>query len=444
MKYCEVDLETQLRECIDMKRILVAVVLIVSVAFAVTGCQTTEKAIETEEIIGTEIVVVTGYGDGEGNQVNFQSAYEAWELETGNVVVDNSGIVDEEWKASVIESFETDTQPDVLFYFVGSAADDLIENEDVVSIEEIREVYPDYGSNMKDILLPVSSYDGEQYTVPISGYWEGLYVNEVVLEAAGVEVPGADYTWDEFLEDCQKIQEAGYTPIAASLSQVPHYWFEFLVFNEGDIENHTDTPISIDDEVALKWAEGLDGFIELYDLGYFPSDTLTITDTEAVQMFLDGEAAFLIDGSWKVSYITENAEDIEDFTVTYVPGDNDRKATDIIGGLSMGYYITREAWEDEEKREVAVSFVMAMTTDEVVSSFGQTAVTALENGVIISNDMNGLEVSAITMTAGATGVAEATQDGIHTTQSSALFASIPDIVLGNMTSLEAIESALGL
>ncbi|MFI3208816.1 MAG: ABC transporter substrate-binding protein [Eubacteriales bacterium] len=427
-----------------MKRILVAVVLIVSVAFAVTGCQTTEKAIETEEIIGTEIVVVTGYGDGEGNQVNFQSAYEAWELETGNVVVDNSGIVDEEWKASVIESFETDTQPDVLFYFVGSAADDLIENEDVVSIEEIREVYPDYGSNMKDILLPVSSYDGEQYTVPISGYWEGLYVNEVVLEAAGVEVPGADYTWDEFLEDCQKIQEAGYTPIAASLSQVPHYWFEFLVFNEGDIENHTDTPISIDDEVALKWAEGLDGFIELYDLGYFPSDTLTITDTEAVQMFLDGEAAFLIDGSWKVSYITENAEDIEDFTVTYVPGDNDRKATDIIGGLSMGYYITREAWEDEEKREVAVSFVMAMTTDEVVSSFGQTAVTALENGVIISNDMNGLEVSAITMTAGATGVAEATQDGIHTTQSSALFASIPDIVLGNMTSLEAIESALGL
>lgn len=427
-----------------MKRILVAVVLIVSVAFAVTGCQTTEKAIETEEIIGTEIVVVTGYGDGDGNQVNFQSAYEAWELETGNIVVDNSGIVDEEWKASVIESFETDTQPDVLFYFVGSAADDLIENEDVVSIEEIREVYPDYGSNMKDILLPVSSYDGEQYTVPISGYWEGLYVNEVVLEAAGVEVPGADYTWDEFLEDCQKIQEAGYTPIAASLSQVPHYWFEFLVFNEGDIENHTDTPISIDDEVALKWAEGLDGFIELYDLGYFPSDTLTITDTEAVQMFLDGEAAFLIDGSWKVSYITENAEDIEDFTVTYVPGDNDRKATDIIGGLSMGYYITREAWEDEEKREVAVSFVMAMTTDEVVSSFGQTAVTALENGVIISNDMNGLEVSAITMTAGATGVAEATQDGIQTTQSSALFASIPDIVLGNMTSLEAIESALGL
>jgi raffinose/stachyose/melibiose transport system substrate-binding protein len=38
-------------------------------------------------------------------------------------------------------------------------------------------------------------------------------------------VPGADTTWEEFLDDCEKIKNAGYTPIAAALGNIPHYWW---------------------------------------------------------------------------------------------------------------------------------------------------------------------------------------------------------------------------
>lgn len=75
----------------------------------------------------------------------------------------------------------------------------------MVSIEEIREEYPDYASNMKDDMIPASPADGVQYAVPFYGYWEGLYCNKSVLEEAGVEIPTADTTWDQFLESCQKI-----------------------------------------------------------------------------------------------------------------------------------------------------------------------------------------------------------------------------------------------
>lgn len=403
----------------------------VGVSFMLSGCS---KKVE--------LVVATSYAGTDGNQVNFQTAYEAWEADTGHTVIDESNSVNEEWKASILDSFEDGTEPDVLFYFVGNDADDLIAEGKVVSIETIQEEYPEYASNMKADLLPESTYDGEKYTIPVNGYWEGLYVNEEVIEAAGVEVPDKDYTWDEFLEDCQKIADAGYTPIAVSLEEVPHYWFEFLVYNQGAVANHTELPSDSDDEVALKWVAGLDSLKDLYEFGFLPEDTLSITDEEAVQMLLNDEAAFLIDGSWKISYFAENADDIENFSVTYVPGDNERNATDIIGGLSMGYYITTKAWEDEDIRDAAVSFVMAMTTDEVVSSFGQTAVTALSNGVISSSEMNGLELSAISMTAGATGVSAATQDGLSTEERTELFASIPDIVTGKLTALEAIEAAL--
>lgn len=388
-----------------------------------------------------ELNVVTSYAGDDSNKENFQNAVAAYEEATGNTVMDGSATSSEEWKAKVMADFETGSEPDVLFYFTGSDSDKLIEGQKVVSIETIREEYPDYASNMKDDLLPASTVDGEQYAVPVNGYWEGMFVNLAVLEDAGVEVPGADYTWEQFLEDCEKIKDAGYTPIAASLQEIPHYWFEFVVYNEGSVENHLDVPETADDEVALKWADGLDDIKVLYEKGYFPTNTLTATDAETAQLMIDDEAAFMIDGNWKISFFNDNAADPDNFTVTYVPGSGDREATDVIGGLSMGYYITEKAWADEATREAAVEFVMAMTTDEVVSSFGVTAVTALANGTIPTDDLSSLELAAIEMTAGSTGVVGATQDGISAEVRGELFSLIQDIVTGKMTSLEAIETA---
>ena len=51
-----------------------------------------------------------------------------------------------------------------------------------------------------------------------------------------------------------------------------------------------------------KWIAGLNDMKTLYDMGFFPDNTLTASDPETVQLFADDEAAFLIDGSWKVGH----------------------------------------------------------------------------------------------------------------------------------------------
>ena len=268
-----------------------------------------------------------------------------------------------------------------------------------------------------------SPVDGKVYSVPVNGFWESLFVNKTVLDAAGVAIPGADYTWDQFLADCQKIKDAGFTPIAVSLHEIPHYWFEFMVYNQGDVASHLDMPATADDAVAAKWAAGLAALTQLYDLGYLPVNTLTATDAETVQLLADGEAAFLIDGNWKIGYFQDNcADNLDDFALTYVPGQGNREATDLIGGISMGYYITRKAWEDPEKREAAVAFVEYMTSDEVVSVFSTTSVTALKDGVIPSDDLDALQKSAIEMCAGATGLVGAVQDSLSSEARGDLFA----------------------
>jgi len=290
--------------------------------------------------------------------------------------------------------------------------------------------------------LGASPVDGKNYSVPVNGYWEGLFVNKKVLDEAGVAVPGADYTWEQFLNDCEKIKTAGFTCVAVSLQEVPHYWFEYTVFNHGSVANHLDIPKTADDAVAQKWAAGLEDIKVLYEKGYLPANTLTATDAETFQLMADHKAAFAIDGSWKIGWFQSNADDINNFTVTYVPAQGDRAATDIIGGLSMGYYITRKAWNDPEKQKACVDFVGMMTSDDVVSTFGATAVTALKKGTTPPQDADALVTAALAMTKGATGISPAVQDLLTGEARADLFANVKNVVTGKITATDAIASMI--
>ncbi len=438
----------------------VAFVLAMALCGAMFGCQSTSNAssqaapssqaessqapASSEAAKPVEITVVTSYGGDDGNRANYEAAYKAYESATGNTVKDASGTSNEEWKSKIMADFETGAEPDVLFYFNGVDANKLVQGGKVVSIDEIRKTYPDYASNMKDEWLGASPADGKNYSVPVNGYWEGLYVNKKVLKDCGVEVPGANYTWDQFLKDCEAIKAKGYTPIAASLQEVPHYWFEFSIFNHDTVKTHATIPASSSDEAGKAWTSGLNDMKTLYEKGYFPKNTNTATDAETFQLMADNKAAFAIDGSWKIGWFQQNAKSIDDFTVTYVPGANQRKSTDIIGGISMGYYITKKAWDDPAKQKACVDFVKAMTTDDVVSKFGATAVTALKNGTTAPSNADSLMLAALAMTKGATGIAPAAQDGLNQTARTALFADVKNIVTGKTTAEKAIDKCLAI
>lgn len=402
---------------------------------------------------GVELNVTTTFAGEDGNAQNFKDAIAAWEEETGNKVNDASATSDETFKARVEMDFQTGADPDVLFFFNGADANSFIEAGKVVSIDTIREEYPDYASNMNDELITPSLVDGVKYAVPVNGYWEAMFVNTAVLEAAGVEVPGADYTWDAFLEDCQKIKDAGYTPLAAALGNIPHYWWEFSIFNNGNVKDHLNIPASVED--AQAWVNGMEDIKALYEAGYFPENTLSATDDETFAAFMDDKAAFLIDGSWKVGGIagacqsdpedpaTLDAEKLDKFTVTYVPGKGERKATDLIGGLSMGYYISTAAWEDEAKRDAAVDLVSFLTSDEQVAKFAQHTASALKEAPAVDEAaFNSLQLKSMEMMSGVTSLTGAVQDIFNGECRVSTFDGMPQIVTGEVSAEDAVAEGL--
>jgi len=390
-----------------------------------------------------ELTVVTSYGGDDGHRKEYEAAVAAYEKDTGNKVLDASETSNEEWKAKVLTDFETGTEPDVLFFFTNADAEPFIEAGKVVDIATIRAAYPEYADNMKDSMMAVAK-DGKNYAVPSSGFWENMFVNKTVLADCGIDVPGPDYTWDQFLADCQTIKDKGYTPIACSLFEVPHYWFEFVVMNNGNIGNQLDVPASADDAAGQKWVAGLNDLKDLYEKGFFPENTLTAGDAETVDLFGNDEAAFLIDGSWKIGYFNENhADNLDGYAVSYVPAKGERTASEAIGGISMGYFISTKAWNDPAKQAAAVAFVEHMTSDDTMSNFVTTEVTALKNGAKPAG-LNALQQSAADVNANITGIVGAVQDTIKQECKADLFGNVQNVVTGKMSPEDAVNSAIAL
>ena len=138
---------------------------------------------------GITLSVTTTYAGEDSNAQIYKDSVAAWEEESGNKVDDSSATSDEAFKSRIVTDFEAGSEPDVLFFFNGVDSNQFVEQGKVVSVDEIREEYPDYASNMKDDLLGASPVDGVNYSVPVNGYWEGMFVNKQVLEEAGVELP---------------------------------------------------------------------------------------------------------------------------------------------------------------------------------------------------------------------------------------------------------------
>ena len=249
--------------------------------------------------------------------------------------------------------------------------------------------------------------------------------------------------------------EADGLTIAAALGNIPHYWWEFAIYNQQTPSNHLDIPGSSDDATGKQWVAGLEDIKDLYEKGFFPDNTLSATDDETFAMFTDGKAAFLLDGSWKVGGIvgscqsdpedpsTLDEEKLSHFDVTYFPSKGNRKTTDLVGGLSMGYYITTKAWEDPAKRDAAVSFVSHMTSDEVVPVFAQHTASALKNAPAVDeSQFNPLQIKAMDMMSGVTSLTGAVQDLFNGDCRVSTFDGMPDIVVGNVSAADAVQEGI--
>lgn len=288
--------------------------------------------------------------------ISYAELLRAYEERTGNAVEDDSATSDEGWKARVLSDFAVGNEPDVLFFFACSADSTPILRK-MVPLSEISAAYPELSLIRSEALREP---DGEIYAIPARPYYEGLFVNTDLFEACGVELPR---TWPELEAAVVAFREAGIVPIAVSLSDIPHYLAECAVLACASPEDYAARPGTAG-EVPESWVEGMALIRRLYELGAFPDDTLSTSETATSQLFRDKRAAMQFDGSWFANTIP--GESMDTTAILPVPTVSGESRA-VIGGVSMGFYLTRRAWEDPERRDAAVALLAWLTAPENVT-----------------------------------------------------------------------------
>ncbi|MGL4362757.1 MAG: ABC transporter substrate-binding protein, partial [Cellulosilyticaceae bacterium] len=275
------------------------------------GCQssTTEDSTTTNESTTTTddtatddvktpvtLRTISMFGGTDPNAVTYEKYKNEFLAANSHIKIeDESATADETWKASIVTDFSAGNEPDVMFFFTDVTAAPIVEQDKVVSIEEIRAEYPEYAQNINPAALEsAAAANGEQYAVPTHGYYEALFCNEDVFQANNLDLPT---DWAKLEAAIEGFAQTDITPIAVALGHVPHYWIEHLILAAGGVEDHSNRDIAA---VKDSWVTGLSYFQKFGEMGAFPIDTAATQDDLTKQAFIDKQSAMFLDGSWAV------------------------------------------------------------------------------------------------------------------------------------------------
>lgn len=235
--------------------------------------------------------------------------------------------------------------PDI-FYMALENREDLIKGEYCLDLSE--EPYMTDGT-VPDSVKTTYGKDGKAYSLAVDCWAGGIFYNKDLFEQAGIE--GEPATWDELLAACQKLQDAGITPImdncqdAAAGFTAPLYGSEVVAKNPTAVQDIYDGKNTFKDT----WTEPITMWKQLVDNGYLSSDMLGSTSDEIVTAFATGQVAMIITGSWNLNTIASINPELN-YECMAVPG---KEEGYYCGALNVGLCINSAS----ENTELAKAFL---------------------------------------------------------------------------------------
>lgn len=220
----------------------------------------------------------------------------------------------------------------------------LVNVGDLIDELEIRDLFYPF-------TLEYHTVDSGQYSFPLECNTEFFFYNKEIFSEAGVEEP---QTFDEFLDACAKIKDAGYVAyaICGADGWPLQRLFSFLPFRETGNE-YIEAVIRGDDSLTSE--PGMDALNFIVEMGqYFQDGWATMDSATTKQLFTSGEAAIYYTGSWDFdSMLDANLPEsmqgnVGYFSLPTIEG-SPTKDTDNVSHAGMGLCINAEKCTDNVK-----------------------------------------------------------------------------------------------
>lgn len=362
-----------------MKKKIISVILAATmIAASVVGCgskEMNESSGSSDETV--TIRLFSNLPDRKNGQgLIEQMIIDEYMAENENVIIEVEALDEEAYKTK-FKAYSMEGMPDVVsIWGQPSFLDEVLDAGVLAELDEAD--YADYGFISGS--LEGFKRDGNLYGLPRNTDVAGFYYNQKMFEENNWEIPE---TYDELLELAQKINDAGYIPLAMDGGDgwpMAVYYSDILYKLCGDeysqkvgdaIANGDFTdPVFVQATEILK--ESADA--NLFQTGYDSQDYGT-----AMNLFTNGQAAMFYMGSWEASMALnedipeEIRTNIRVFTMPVIEGGKG-SATDIAAWNGGGYAVSANSQVKDE----AIRFLNYMYQQDKLSKYGW------ENGVGMS------------------------------------------------------------
>ena len=372
------------------RKIFILISVLLVAAFTLTACGTTAATAAAEEPameepameeapaeVVAEPVTVTWWhiSTKDPPLTDWQNMADEYMAAHPNVNIEITVLENEAFKTKLTTVMQSGEVPDIFQSWGGGT---LKEQIDAGMLKDITADLDADGGAWRDTFAPgalaVFASDGKNYGVPWDMGMVGWWYNKDLFEQAGITSTPA--TWTEFLDDVQKLKDAGITPISLGEGDTwtgMHIWSYLAtrIGGEAAFTAAADRSGSFTDPAFVQAGEELQ---KLIDMDPFQAGFLGATHDEMQATFGNGKAAMELSGQWAPSVEAANSADgvgvanLGMFNFPAVEG-GVGKLTDVIGG-GNGFAIGKDA-EPE-----AIDFVKFLTNVQ-----NQTTVAASGTGI---------------------------------------------------------------
>jgi multiple sugar transport system substrate-binding protein len=306
---------------------------------------------------GTTITVAHGYTDVEAKAITAQ--VKQWNSDHPKEkvrLVYNSG--NDNALQKTVAGFTAGNYPDIAYEFGSSAAQltrqpKLIDLSDVVKKPDFK--WDDFYPSEQQ----AATVDGKVVGVPALVDNLSLVYNKAMFKAAGVPLPTASWTWDDFRSAAKKLTDPakknyGWAYVNDGSEDTVWRFLPLLWQAGGELLNSDNTKPAFDSPAGKQALDLLQGMAVTDKSVYLDNG-----NGNYLNLFNSGKIAMLWTGPWDLSSINKDV----DYGVTLLPGNNGNHETISGPDLYMGFK------HSAGRADTAVKFMTWLTSAPVHLQF---------------------------------------------------------------------------
>ncbi len=284
----------------------------------------TEAAAATEEATATEAAAapaaagtlqLMGWASSDAENTRLQQIVDQWNTANPDSTVQLNLVPDYDTK---LQTALAGGSPPDIFYIDSFKLPDLVAANAVAPIGDQLTNPDDFYPSMREAF----TIDGTFYCPPKDFSTLGLEYNTDLFDAAGLEYPTAEWTWDDLRAAAEALTDKDAGVVGLTINPDFARWIAFLYQSGGEVANADFTAMGLNSPEALA---AMEFYVGLVRDGY-AAPASDLDSGWPGEAFGKGLAAMTVEGNWIVPFLKDQFPDVK-YGIVELPAGPAGKAT---------------------------------------------------------------------------------------------------------------------